>query len=233
MKRWCYRIALCLCACLLTLGLCGRMEAAEVVDSGSCGESLTWSLDGDGFLNMGGSYNSYYGGVAGGARSKLTDEQARLYIYDDLGVSQRWANKFSEAGIETVADLVGYTEDDLMRIDGIGLKAIEELKEGLKQHDLLGVIEDDLNASNDDVSQLLDMVFSPDDTILIGGDEPPTFNTDGEDMLGESLPPRSYHRDFEELDALFGSKSSLGYGLTDEATENAKDNEGAEDDDAE
>ena len=30
MKRWCYRIALCLCACLLTLGLCGRMEAAEV-----------------------------------------------------------------------------------------------------------------------------------------------------------------------------------------------------------
>ena len=26
------------------------------------------------------------------------------------------------------------------------------------------------------MSQLLDMVFSPDDTILIGGDEPPTFN---------------------------------------------------------
>ena len=52
MKRWCYRIALCLCACLLTLGLCGRMEAAEVVDSGSCGESLTWSLDGDGVLTI-------------------------------------------------------------------------------------------------------------------------------------------------------------------------------------
>ncbi len=38
------------------------------------------------------------------------------------------------------------------------------------------------------------MVFSPDDTILIGGDEPPTFNTEGEDMLGEALPPRSYQR---------------------------------------
>ena len=116
------------------------------------------------------------------------------------------------------------------------MKAIEELKEGLKEHNLLGVIEDDLNASNDDVSQLLDMVFSPDDTILIGGDEPPTFNTEGEDMLGESLPPRSYHRDLEELDALFGPKGTLGFGITDEGTEaseNAQDSEGAADDDAE
>ncbi|MDO4890857.1 MAG: hypothetical protein Q3963_05790, partial [Coriobacteriaceae bacterium] len=43
---------------------------------------------------------------------------------------------------------------------------------------------------------------------LIGGDEPPTFNTDGEDMLGESLPPRSYRRDFEELDKLFGPQGA-------------------------
>ena len=164
-----------------------------------------WSLDGEGFLNMGG-YGSYFGADSG--RSKLSDEDARLYIYDDLGVSQRWANKFSEAGIETVADLVGYSEDDLMRIDGIGLKAIEELKAGLSERDLLYIIEDDLNASSDDMSQLLDMVFSPDDTILIGGDEPPTFNTDGEDMLGESLPPRSYRRDFEELDKLFGPQGA-------------------------
>ncbi len=55
MKRWCYRIALCLCVCLLALGLCGRMEAAEVVDSGTCGESLTWSLDGDGVLTIRGT----------------------------------------------------------------------------------------------------------------------------------------------------------------------------------
>ena len=55
MKRWCYRIALCLCVCLLTLGLCGRMEAAEVVASGTCGESLTWSLDGDGVLTIRGT----------------------------------------------------------------------------------------------------------------------------------------------------------------------------------
>ncbi|MBQ9022130.1 MAG: DNA-directed RNA polymerase subunit beta' [Eggerthellaceae bacterium] len=164
-----------------------------------------WSLDGDGYMGLGGSYSSYFSSLgAGGRMTQLSDEEARLYIYDDLGVSQRWANKFSEAGIETVADLVGYTEDELMKIEGIGGKAIEELKAGLEERDLMRVIEDDLSATSDDMSALLDMVFSPDDTILIGGDEPATFNTEGEDMLGEALPPRSYQRNLEELDALLG-----------------------------
>ena len=72
-----------------------------------------WSLDGDGYLNsMGSSYGNYYSGLSLGHRGpQLSDEDARLYIFDDLGVSQRWANKFSEAGIETVADLVGHTEE--------------------------------------------------------------------------------------------------------------------------
>ncbi|MBQ9067842.1 MAG: DNA-directed RNA polymerase subunit beta', partial [Eggerthellaceae bacterium] len=173
-----------------------------------------WSLDGDGYLGLGGSYSSYFSSLgAGGRMTQLSDEEARLYIYDDLGVSQRWANKVSEAGIETVADLVGYTEEDLLKIEGIGGKALEELKAGLEERDLMRVIEDDLSATSDDMSQLLDMVFSPDDTILIGGDEPATFNTDGEDMLGEALPPRSYQRNLEELDALFGG-GSLGIDLT-------------------
>ena len=185
-----------------------------------------WSLDGDGYLNMGTNYGSYYSGLSLGHRGpQLSDEDARLYIYDDLGVSQRWANKFSEAGIETVADLVGHTEEDLLRIEGIGVKAIEELKEGLEAHDLTHVIEDDLAATSDDMSQLLDMVFSPDDTILIGGDEPPTFNTEGEDMLGEALPPRSYQRNLEELDALLGSVGSFGFGLTSREQEETDDSE--------
>ena len=179
---------------------------------------------------MGSSYGSYFGGSTMGGRANLSDEDARLYIYDDLGVSQRWANKFSEAGIETVADLVGHTEDDLLRIEGIGAKAIEELKEGLAEHGLSHVIEDDLAASSDDMSQLLDMVFSPDDTILIGGDEPPTFNTDGEEMLGEALPPRSYQRNPEELDALLGGLDSLGFGLTSKEHEEASNNLDDEDD---
>ena len=194
-----------------------------------------WSLDGEGYLNsMGSSYGNYYSGLSLGHRGpQLSDEDARLYIFDDLGVSQRWANKFSEAGIETVADLVGHTEEDLLRIEGIGVKAIEELKEGLKEHDLLYVIEDDLSASSDDMSQLLDMVFSPDDNILIGGDEPATFNTEGEDMLGEALPPRSYHRNLEELDELLGSVGNFGFSLkhaddeedSDDSDEDDKDEE--------
>ena len=187
-----------------------------------------WSLDGEGYLNsMGSSYGNYYSGLSLGHRGpQLSDEDARLYIFDDLGVSQRWANKFSEAGIETVADLVGHTEEDLLRIEGIGVKAIEELKEGLKEHDLLYVIEDDLSASSDDMSQLLDMVFSPDDNILIGGDEPATFNTEGEDMLGEALPPRSYHRNLEELDELLGSVGNFGFSL-----KHADDEEDSDDSD--
>ena len=185
-----------------------------------------WSLDGEGYLNMGGNYGGYYSGMSLGHRGpQLSDEEARLYIYDDLGVSQRWANKFSEAGIETVGDLVGYTEDELLRIEGIGAKALEELKAGLEEHELSYLLEDDLAASNDDMSQLLDMVFSPDDTILIGGDAPATFNTEGEEMLGEALPPRSYHRDLSELDALLGGLGDLGFGETSKRHEEESDEE--------
>ena len=185
-----------------------------------------WSYGEDGYFNGSSNYGGYYSMFGMGPRGpKLTDEEARLYIYDDLGVSQRWANKFSEAGIETVADLIGHTEDDLLRIEGIGAKAIEELKAGLEERDLMRVIEDDLSATNDDMSQLLDMVFSPDDTILIGGDEPAVFSTEGEEMLGEALPPRSYQRNIEELDALLGSVGSYGFGLTSESEEAASNAE--------
>ncbi len=195
-----------------------------------------WSFDSDGYFN-GTGYGSLFSSFSKSrAGSNLTDEQARLYIFDDLGVSQRWANKFSEAGIETVADLLGHTEDDLLRIEGIGVKAIEELKAGLEERELLFVIEDDLNATNDDMSQLLDMVFSPDDTILIGG-EAKEQDFGDEEMLGESLPPRSYNRNIDELDALLGSMSDLGFGMTsaeDEAASNAEaddedDGDGADD----
>ena len=180
-----------------------------------------WSLD----ENYMGGYGNYFGGGSfrGGRANQLSDEDARLYLYDDLGVSQRWANKFSEAGIETVGDLVGYTEDELLRIEGIGAKAIEELKTGVAENSLSYLIDDDLAASNDDMSQLLDMVFSPDDTVLIGGDSPATFNTEGEEMLGEALPPRSYHRDLSELDALLGGLGDLGFGETSEKHEAESD----------
>ena len=189
-----------------------------------------WSLDVDNYPNGATGFGGYYGSSSYGATG-LSEEEARLYIYDDLGVSQRWANKFSEAGIETVADLVGHNEEDLLRIEGIGVKALEELKAGLAERNLSHVIEDDLQATSDDMSQLLDMVFSPDDSILIGGSEPATFNTDGEDMLGEALPPRSYQRNLDELDALLGSVSSYGFGITSEEDEAASNAAMSEDED--
>ncbi len=157
-----------------------------------------WSMDADGYLHGYEGYRDYYQF----GRNNVSPEDARLYIQDDLGVSQRWANKFSEAGIETVGDLVGHTEEDLLRIEGIGSKAIEELKAGLAERNLSSIIEDDLAASSDDMQQLMNMVFSPDDDILLGGEEPVNYDLSGEDMLGEALPPRSYQRNLEDLDAM-------------------------------
>ncbi len=118
----------------------------------------------------------------------ISAEDARLYLFDDLGVSQRWTNKFSEVGIETVGDLVGKSEEDLLRIDGIGAKAIEELRDGLESHNLLHILDsvsDDV-ADEEDLSQLLQMVFSPDgpDDILLGTSAPRHHFDSDEEMLG-------------------------------------------------
>ena len=138
--------------------------------------------------------------------------------------------EFSEAGIETVADLVGHTEEDLLRIEGIGVKAIEELKEGLEQHNLLARHRGRprCNERRHDASCSI-WCSRPDDTILIGGDEPPTFNTEGEDMLGEALPPRSYQRNLEELDALLGSVGSIGFGFSNSEDDDALGDESGSD----
>ncbi len=184
-----------------------------------------WSLEEVSLYQGTGTYGNYFGSMSLGQRTpELSDEESRLYIYDDLGVSQRWANKFSEAGIETVQDLLGRTEDDLKRIEGIGSKAIEELKQGLEQHGLEKVLENDLAASSDDMSQLLDMVFSPDDTVLIGGEDK-SYATDADDMIGEALPPRSYHRNIEELDALLGAVGNLGMTIEDESSHEQDEDE--------
>ncbi|QWT17317.1 DNA-directed RNA polymerase subunit beta' [Collinsella sp. zg1085] len=117
----------------------------------------------------------------------ISNEDAHLYLFDDLGVSQRWTNKFSEVGIETVGDLVGKSEEDLLRIDGIGAKAIEELRDGLEARDLLYILEssDDV-ADEEDLTQLLQMVFSPDgpDDILLGTSAPRSHFDSDEEMLG-------------------------------------------------
>ena len=127
-----------------------------------------------------------FGGYSKNGRT-LSSEDAKLYLFDDLGVSQRWTNKFSEVGIETVGDLIGKTEDDLLRIDGIGAKAIEELRDGLETRGLLYILEpEDDEVDNEDLSQLLNMVFSPDsdDDILLGTAAPATRTYDDEELIG-------------------------------------------------
>ena len=130
-----------------------------------------------------------YGSVYSKNGRTLSSEDAKLYLFDDLGVSQRWTNKFGEVGIETVGDLIGKTEDDLLHIDGIGAKAIEELREGLEARGLLYILEPDDNAVADeeDLSQLLNMVFSPD--------------ADSDVMLGSSATPSHHYADDELIGA--------------------------------
>ncbi len=134
-------------------------------------------------------YDEYGAGDGSFTRNgrTISAEDARLYLFDDLGVSQRWTNKFSEVGIETVGDLVGKSEEDLLRIDGIGAKAIEELRDGLEAHNLLYILDnnDDV-ADEEDLSQLLQMVFSPDgpDDILLGTSAPRHHFDSDEEMIG-------------------------------------------------
>ena len=133
-----------------------------------------------------------FGGVYSKNGRTLSSEDAKLYLFDDLGVSQRWTNKFSEVGIETVGDLIGKTEDDLLRIDGIGAKAIEELRDGLEARGLLYILEpDDSEADSEDLSQLLNMVFSPDADadIMLGTAAPSSHHFDDDELIGGSETP--------------------------------------------
>ena len=186
-------------------------------------EQLPQQLDWAGYDEFGGADGSF---TRNG--HTISAEKARLYLFDDLGVSQRWTNKFSEVGIETVGDLVGKSEEDLLRIDGIGAKAIEELRDGLEAHDLLYILEnnDDV-ADEEDLSQLLQMVFSPDgpDDILLGTSAPTHHADDEEELLGAPIDDKkapangAINEDMASLDELLNQLVD-----TDDAEE-AKDND--------
>ncbi len=186
-------------------------------------EQLPQQLDWAGYDEFGGADGSF---TRNG--HTISAEKARLYLFDDLGVSQRWTNKFSEVGIETVGDLVGKSEEDLLRIDGIGAKAIEELRDGLEAHDLLYILEnnDDV-ADEEDLSQLLQMVFSPDgpDDILLGTSAPTHHADADEELLGAPIDDKkapangAINEDMASLDEL------LNQLVDTDDVEEAKDND--------
>jgi DNA-directed RNA polymerase subunit beta' len=166
-----------------------------------------WALSGEDYLNVPSGLANYIGSLSSDRRARIIPlEVARLYLFDDLGVSQRWANKFSEVGIEMVSDLIGKTEEELLRIEGIGGKAIEELKAGLEERDLLYILEEPQEEEDPDVSKLLEMVFSPEDNdLFMGGEVPLTYSVDpDDDIMGTTLQMRASQDDVNELDELLG-----------------------------
>ena len=153
-----------------------------------------------------------FGGVYSKNGRTLSSEEAKLYLFDDLGVSQRWTNKFSEVGIETVGDLIGKTEDDLLRIDGIGAKAIEELRDGLEARGLLYILEpDDDEADSEDLSQLLNMVFSPDADadIMLGTAAPAKHHFEDDELIGGSTEDAASESEGDVINEDLGSLDDL------------------------
>ena len=52
---------------------------------------------------------------------------------DDLDLSVRSFNCLKRAGINTVADLVQKTEDDMMKVRNLGRKSLDEVKKKLEE----------------------------------------------------------------------------------------------------
>ena len=150
-------------------------------DRGAAAAAAGLVARGDGYLNIGLELRQHTtaGFRSGIAGPQLSDEEARLYIYDDLGVSQRWANSSARRASRRWPTLWATPRRDLLRIEGHRREGHRGAEGGLAERDLTHVIEDDLAARATTCRSWLDMVFSPDDTILIGGDEPPTFDTSG------------------------------------------------------
>ena len=55
---------------------------------------------------------------------------------EDLDLSVRSFNCLKRANINTVADLVSKSEDDMMKVRNLGRKSLEEVKKKLQELDL-------------------------------------------------------------------------------------------------
>jgi DNA-directed RNA polymerase subunit beta' len=73
--------------------------------------------------------------VIEGLGSAESVDVAKLSL-SDIGVGTRWVKLLAEQGIVTVGDLKGKSEADLLMIQGVGTKALEELETGLERFGL-------------------------------------------------------------------------------------------------
>ena len=61
-------------------------------------------------------------------------EPVSVSSIDELGLSPRLFNCLSRAGIHNIETLVSMSEEDLLNIRGLGVKALAELKERLSMY---------------------------------------------------------------------------------------------------
>lgn len=69
--------------------------------------------------------------VESAATEELTQDPSKMKI-EDLEVSSRTMNALTKAGIRTVGGLARKNRDDLLEMDGLGEKAITEIKDALE-----------------------------------------------------------------------------------------------------
>jgi DNA-directed RNA polymerase subunit alpha len=62
--------------------------------------------------------------------------RARDIKIDDLDFSNRTYNCLKRQGIETLEELSGYTEEELMNIRNFGQKSLDEVKDKLVEYNL-------------------------------------------------------------------------------------------------
>jgi DNA-directed RNA polymerase subunit alpha len=72
--------------------------------------------------------------AAAGAASQLKDRLARPI--DDFGLSVRSLNSLKNSNIRTLADLVQYPEEDLLKVKNVGEKALSEIADLLRREGL-------------------------------------------------------------------------------------------------
>jgi len=73
-------------------------------------------------------------GNGGAATSRLKDTLSRSI--DDVGLSVRSVNSLKNSNIRTLADLVQYKEEDLLKVKNVGEKALGEIAELLRREGL-------------------------------------------------------------------------------------------------
>jgi len=88
---------------------------------------------------------------------------------DDVGLSVRSVNSLKNSNIRTLADLVQFREEDLLRVKNVGEKALGEIAELLRREGLnLGM---KLEERDDGSYQVLDAGTPPLAQVVVGGEE--------------------------------------------------------------